>query len=107
MTYRYDADHGHTAMVTRFTTGLTQTATYTAWDRAGRPLEATVSTAARASCCATPDEEAARTMTIRGPGSVQTHTSDEFGNLIHEQVVSPLGTTTHAVTIEKTDKVCR
>jgi YD repeat-containing protein len=107
LTFSYDAQRRQTHLVTRMSNGMTQTLTYTAWDPAGRPTVAVAGAPGGGFQLAYAYDDAERTMTIRGPAGVQTHTYDANGNLIHEVAVAAGNTVTYAITLDRTETICR
>lgn len=104
-TYSYDSQRRQTRTVTAFADGTSTTATYSAWDTAGRPTLSTVTqTGAPAFTIAYAYDDATRLMTITpARGGVQTHTFDANGNIV--LATAPGSRTTTRITA--TEKVCR
>jgi len=102
VTYSYDTQGRQTRLTTAMA-GRQQVVTYSAWDAAGRPTGALSNNVA----LQYKYDDTARTMTITGPAGVETDTYDADGNMIHEVSMDGGGTTTFAIKITKTEKVCR
>ena len=104
--YQYDAAGRQTRLSTNMSGNLL-VATYNAWDPAGRPTAAVVSSKASTINLQYKYDDALRTMTTTNQGGVQIDTYDADGNMTRGESTDGSGKTVFTFKINKTQKVCK